>query len=174
MGILRLLFGAEKQEEREEILPARCTSTGEEFEILLRQKKGSLVMVEGRKPKKETAGFGEKEGGMAYKTLSLEGGLYPGAGYRCPICGNEGIVRCGKCHRITCYSGKGLFRCAYCGNTGQVSGVMDSVRVYDADEKKPGIKAETKAETQPGMKPGMKTGADSGMKSGIKPGMKQN
>ena len=70
--------------------------------------------------------------------------------------------------------GKGLFRCAYCGNTGQVSGVMDSVRVYDADEKKPGIKAETKAETQPGMKPGMKTGADSGMKSGIKPGMKQN
>lgn len=66
-----------------------------------------------------------------YKKINLTNGLHVGRTYHCPVCGNKDIVRCGKCRRITCYDGKGHFTCAYCGNSGKVSGTMDSIDAYD-------------------------------------------
>lgn len=50
-----------------------------------------------------------------------------GPQYRCPYCGNTGFVCCGKCKKLTCYSGSGNFVCNHCGNTGEVSGAIDSL-----------------------------------------------
>lgn len=50
-----------------------------------------------------------------------------GPQYRCPYCGNKDYVRCGKCKKLTCYSGDGDFECASCGNIGTVTGVIDNI-----------------------------------------------
>lgn len=50
-----------------------------------------------------------------------------GPQYKCPYCGNRSFVHCGKCHKLTCYSGTGNFTCDHCGNIGEVSGVIDSL-----------------------------------------------
>lgn len=50
-----------------------------------------------------------------------------GPQYKCPHCGNTEFVRCGKCKKLTCYSGSGNFVCDHCGNTGEVSGTIDSL-----------------------------------------------
>lgn len=50
-----------------------------------------------------------------------------GPQYRCPYCGNDSFVKCGHCHKLTCYSGYGLFECVSCGRTGEVQGTIDSV-----------------------------------------------
>lgn len=47
-----------------------------------------------------------------------------GPQYKCPFCGNKEFVRCGKCAKLTCYSGMGMFKCDYCGNTGNVDGTI--------------------------------------------------
>ena len=38
---------------------------------------------------------------------------YPG----CPYCGTIGWFICGKCGRVTCYSGESTTTCGWCGNT---------------------------------------------------------
>lgn len=48
-----------------------------------------------------------------------------GPQYRCPYCGNDAYVRCGKCGKLTCNSSD-YFTCAYCGNSGTVSGQIKS------------------------------------------------
>ena len=68
---------------------------------------------------------------VGFKKIELPRGIHVGRTYHCPVCGNKNIVRCGKCRRITCYDGKGHFTCAYCGNSGKVSGTMDSIEAYD-------------------------------------------
>ena len=50
-----------------------------------------------------------------------------GPQYKCPYCGNTEFVRCGKCKKLTCYSGKGIFVCDHCGNKGEVNGTIDSL-----------------------------------------------
>lgn len=50
-----------------------------------------------------------------------------GPQYKCPYCGNPGFVRCGKCNKLTCYSGIGNFVCDHCGSTGEVRGIIDSL-----------------------------------------------
>lgn len=50
-----------------------------------------------------------------------------GPQYKCPYCGNYDFVRCGRCHKLTCYSGSGKFVCDHCGNTGDVNGTIDSL-----------------------------------------------
>lgn len=63
-------------------------------------------------------------GGLSRINLS---GSRTGPQYRCPYCGNTDFVRCGKCKQLTCYSGSGIFSCEYCGNSGEVSGTIDSL-----------------------------------------------
>ncbi len=50
-----------------------------------------------------------------------------GPQYKCPYCGNKDFVRCGKCHALTCYDDSGVFTCAFCGHSGRVTGVIDSL-----------------------------------------------
>lgn len=50
-----------------------------------------------------------------------------GPQYKCPWCGNKGYVHCGSCHNITCYNADfNEFTCAYCGNSGEVTGVISN------------------------------------------------
>lgn len=57
---------------------------------------------------------------------SVTGSFYNGTN-QCPYCGNTGFVRCGKCHKWNCHKdGVKQFHCALCGNTGEITGVIDS------------------------------------------------
>lgn len=133
----------------EEILPARCSVTGEDFDIALGYDKGQLTMINGKLslagPRGIAAVTPAPSIGKELRTLDLKAGLYASRTYHCPVCGNKDIVRCGICLRITCYDGSGSFKCAYCGNSGKVSGTMDRVQVYDrskpkSEPKKSGLK----------------------------------
>ena len=47
--------------------------------------------------------------------------------HQCPYCGNKNFVRCGKCREWTCSpNGATYFRCMICGNSGNISGQIDS------------------------------------------------
>jgi hypothetical protein len=53
-----------------------------------------------------------------------------GESYRgCPSCGSDSFVRCGRCHELACWDRSWpRFDCPRCGNSGPVSGTIDSVR----------------------------------------------
>ena len=99
-------------------LAAGCAVTGEPFAIELAHVKGRLTMVSAKPIK---AGAGGGSGGLkpALTSLDLSDGMDTGRTYHCPHCGNKDIVRCGKCHGITCYDGSGSFVCVHCGNSGR-------------------------------------------------------
>ena len=40
---------------------------------------------------------------------------YPG----CPYCGTKGWFSCGKCGKLTCFSGEEIVTCGWCGNSGK-------------------------------------------------------
>ena len=90
-------------------LAAGCAVTGEPFAIELAHVKGRLTMVSAKPIK---AGAGGGSGGLkpALTSLDLSDGMDTGRTYHCPHCGNKNIVRCGKCHGITCYDGEGVKR----------------------------------------------------------------
>ena len=50
-----------------------------------------------------------------------------GPQYKCPYCGNKEFVHCGKCKKLTCYSGSGRFVCDHCGGSGEINGTIDSL-----------------------------------------------
>lgn len=60
----------------------------------------------------------------------ITGGIVLDAAYTgCPVCGANSIVRCGRCSELNCWdSTVPQFHCASCGNSGQVSGTIDSLR----------------------------------------------
>lgn len=127
-------------------LAAGCAVTGEPFAIELAHVKGRLTMVSAKSIK---AGAGGGSGGLkpALTSLDLSDGMDTGRTYHCPHCGNKDIVRCGKCHGITCYDGSGSFVCVHCGNSGAVSGTIKRIEV-----QRTGIKAEPGVKTEPGVK----------------------
>ncbi len=127
-------------------LAAGCAVTGEPFAIELAHVKGRLTMVSAKPIK---AGAGGGSGGLkpALTSLDLSDGMDTGRTYHCPHCGNKDIVRCGKCHGITCYDGSGSFVCVHCGNSGAVSGTIKRIEV-----QRTGIKAEPGVKTEPGVK----------------------
>jgi hypothetical protein len=46
----------------------------------------------------------------------------------CPHCGADNFVRCGRCQELSCYDTSWeIFHCPRCGNSGQVTGTIDSV-----------------------------------------------
>lgn len=156
MGMIRKLFSLEEKiqaTKQEDVMPARCTVTGEDFDIALGYEKGKLTMLSGLKTAVAPNYYMPTAKSTGLKTLDLSSGLVAGRTYHCPICGNKDIVRCGKCHRITCYDGKGKFKCAYCGNSGQVSGTMQSVEVYRSSGlKQDGMKPQSGLKYYPGDK----------------------
>jgi hypothetical protein len=49
---------------------------------------------------------------------------YPG----CPYCGADGFVHCGRCKELSCYDDSWeIFTCPRCGNSGRITGTIDSV-----------------------------------------------
>lgn len=156
MGMIKKLFGLDEEVQtakQEAAIPARCTVTGEDFDIELGYEKGKLTMLEGKKTDSASYRYYPSSQSKGLKTIDLSNGLVTGKTYHCPVCGNKDIVRCGKCHRITCYDGKGTFRCAFCGNSGQVSGTMQSVDVYNhTGMKQDGMKPQSGMKYYPGNK----------------------
>lgn len=142
MGIFMKYLKKESEVKAEERIPARCSVTRESYDILLGHEGGKLTMLRGERGYEDDINSNSRCGAkVGYKKINLSNGLYAGRTYHCPVCGNKDIVRCGKCRRITCYDGKGHFTCAYCGNSGKVSGTMDSIDVYDnSGMKQDGIK----------------------------------
>lgn len=142
MGTFMEIFKKAKTPIVEERIPARCSVTKESFDILLGHEKGKLTMLCGERSCETDAVDSTRRGyKTGFKKINLANGLYVGRTYHCPVCGNKDIVRCGKCKRITCYDGKGYFTCAYCGNSGKVSGTMDSIDAYDnSGMKQDGVK----------------------------------
>jgi len=47
-------------------------------------------------------------------------------GFCCAGCGGKTVVKCHSCSQFTCWSGAGLWTCAFCGNTGNPSGTIQS------------------------------------------------
>lgn len=60
--------------------------------------------------------------------------------YRCPYCGGTGVIRCGRCNKITCDKTGGKqgdhFKCEWCGNKGTIQGYFDSVDATRGKGKK--------------------------------------
>lgn len=55
-----------------------------------------------------------------------------GPQYKCPWCGNISYVRCGACHRLTCFvHGEKYSTCAYCGEVGEVGGYITDRETVD-------------------------------------------
>lgn len=127
-----MFFGkAPPSEKVENIMPARCAKSGDDFSILLGWVDGKLTMLEGTLEREQKS---DASGSSPCK-LVLSNGIYSGKHYKCPICGNKGIVRCGKCCRITCRDQSGRFKCAYCGNSGTVSGDIKQIDAYETKHK---------------------------------------
>ena len=156
MRMIKKLPGREakiRTPSQENVIPARCTITSENFDIALGYEKGKLTMLSGVKTAASPDHYGSSVQSSRLRTLDLSDGLVAGRTYHCPICGNKAIVRCGKCHRITCYNGKGKFKCAYCGNSGKVSGTIQSIKVYSTGGmKRNGIKTQSGLKYYPGDK----------------------
>ena len=142
MGMFMKCLKKKPAIKAEERIPARCSVTRESYDILLGHESGKLTMLRGERSYTDDTSTNSRSGTKAgFKKIDLSNGLHVGRTYHCPVCGNKDIVRCGKCRRITCYDGKGYFTCAYCGNSGKVSGTMDSIDAYDnSGMKQDGVK----------------------------------
>lgn len=57
------------------------------------------------------------------------GSFNTASGYTgCPSCGSSAFVRCGGCARLACWDRTwDIFRCPHCGNSGPVSGNIESI-----------------------------------------------
>ena len=105
-------------------LRARCTKADRDFFIRLEYEKGAWWFVYAWELPSPAAGAD----GSEEVTLTFENGLYRGADYACPCCQNRSIVSCGVCKRISCWDESKRFTCAHCGNTGEVTGVIQSAQ----------------------------------------------
>lgn len=156
MGMIKKLFGLEEEirtPKQADVIPARCAVTSEDFDITLGYEKGKFAMLSGVRTAAAHSHNASTVQSSGLKTLDLSNGLIAGRTYHCPVCGNKDIVRCGKCHRITCYDGKDRFKCAYCGNSGQVSGTIQSINVYNpSGMKQDGMKPQSGMKYYPGDK----------------------
>lgn len=53
---------------------------------------------------------------------------------KCPYCGNDGFVKCGRCGELTCWnSSTNHFVCAACGNSGKVEGTISDLKATSGD-----------------------------------------
>lgn len=107
------------------ILPVKCVETGKTFYARYDfAYDGVWVLTYGLKDVLTDLSSDRNNAGISKIDLSYS---RIGPQYKCPHCGNLSFVRCGQCKNLTCYSGKGDFLCRHCGNTGVVSGTIDSL-----------------------------------------------
>lgn len=63
----------------------------------------------------------------ASSRATISGKRRTGPQYHCPYCMSTSYVQCGRCGKLTCYSGFGRFHCDHCGNEGEVDGVIEQI-----------------------------------------------
>ncbi len=99
------------------ILLAKCPRSHSTFGMRVEKRGGDWVRTWAFKIKEESA---VKEG---FDKTKIEGSFdavdeYPG----CPYCGSYGFIVCGRCGKISCYSGDGrTAECEWCGNRSEIT-----------------------------------------------------
>ena len=105
-------------------LPIRCAKTKNEFYLRYdRAYDGVWNLTRAEKTLPSDVSVAKN---LSSVTLDISGARL-GPQYKCPDCGSISYVRCGQCQKLTCYDGSGKFTCAYCGNSGEVSGYIDTL-----------------------------------------------
>ena len=92
MGMIKKLFGLEEEirtPKQEDVIPARCTVTSEDFDITLGYEKGKYAMLSGVRTATVPSHSAPTVQSSGLKTLDLSNGLIAGRTYHCPICGNK-------------------------------------------------------------------------------------
>lgn len=106
------------------ILPVKCVSSHNTFYARYDYAyDGVWVLTYGLKSAPSDASESSSTG---ITKINL-GNSRTGPQYKCPYCGNTEFVRCGKCRKLTCYSGRGTFHCEHCGHSGEVTGYIESL-----------------------------------------------
>ncbi len=111
------------------VLHGKCTNTGKSY--LIKYGRGSRFQDDDAPSKGEPL-FSligayainkesyEKFSGSSIVSETIKSDKMIGAP-TCPCCGNQvGIIICGACNHISCWSGKGTFKCSWCGMQGEV------------------------------------------------------
>lgn len=106
------------------ILPVKCVSAHKTFYARYDYAyDGVWVLAYGLKSI-PADGSGVSASGMSKIDISNS---RTGPQYKCPYCGNRNYVRCGRCKKLTCYSGNSTFTCDHCGNVGEVTGTIETI-----------------------------------------------
>lgn len=115
-------------------LRAKCRKTKMDFIIRLEHEKNGWCLVYASKEEMD-AFSSNMSGGRKEYELKFSDNVFVGKEYACPYCGNKDLVKCSSCGRFTCSRGIGIFKCAYCKNTGIVSGKVTSAYVEHIVQK---------------------------------------
>ena len=105
----------EEKQRVANIIVAKCSHTKNLFGIRVENKNGVWHFTWAFKIGEQAA---KNEG---YDSNTISGTVetdseYPG----CPHCETKNWISCGKCGKVTCYSGGEISTCAWCGNTGKL------------------------------------------------------
>ncbi len=130
-------YNSDKKSESIGRMSAGCVVTGEIFDILVEREEGRVILMQGIRspaaaPAEKRGKFGRVIGsdkGIKGSSMKTDGGVFTSETYHCPICGNKGVVRCGRCFSITCNDMSGSFMCVSCGNSGRVVGSISEIKV---------------------------------------------
>ena len=106
------------------ILPVNCVSSHKTYYARYDYAYDEVWVLSYGLKEVPSDGVGSSVSGIAKIDISNS---RTGPQYKCPYCGNRMFVRCGKCHKLTCYSGNGQFTCDHCGNVGEVTGTIDAL-----------------------------------------------
>ena len=68
-------------------------------------------------------------GREGYDKTEITGDIRFGAEYRgCPHCGSPSYVKCGTCHKISCWNGSDqTVHCPWCDTTSEIGGTIESL-----------------------------------------------
>jgi len=114
-------------------IPAKCFKTKEGLLIkIIRDEAGWCW----DSTLKDGAIHGTTHSYVRTEDISFDAPLRTGIEFRCVGCGNKDVVKCNSCKQITCWRGKGLWKCAFCRNSGHPSGQIKSASAISEGKKK--------------------------------------
>ncbi len=99
------------------VVMAKCKRAKKSYGIRMERRADNVWYCTWAFPLTEKAGSNEGYGNTMISGRVDIDPEYPG----CPYCGDFGWISCGKCGKLTCYSGEdNHFTCAWCGSSGRV------------------------------------------------------
>ncbi len=108
--------------EQTTYVAARCRQNAQDSVIRLELRSGQWWAAHGA----PTAPW-ESQG----TPTAVSGGIWSAPEYACPYCEAHNFMRCGSCGKLTCWKpADSVAVCRWCGNTGPVSGSIDSVDTF--------------------------------------------